>query len=383
MRYFFYLLLFLSATNSLSAQSFSLGHVQRAFVDSSRANRNVTCEIYYPSDIAGDNVSVATGTFPILVIGHGFVMSPSVYDIYWEALVPAGYIVIVTTTEGSLFPSHDNFGKDMAFLVTHLQSEAEVNGSLFWNAVATTSAVMGHSMGGGAAFLAMNENTSITALVAMAPAETNPSAISAASMINRPALVFSGINDCVAPPAEHQIPMYEALSSSCKTYLGIVGGDHCQFASPNFNCTFGQSTCSPQGTISASEQQADVLSNLIPWLDYYLKNDCVRGETFQSNIADNVAFEVQQNCVLGCGVGILNESEKEFAIYPNPFEDQLNYLVNSTLIDKEYRVVDVFGKKIIEGRIASVNGSVNTENWSSGLYFFKVQDGISFKVVKP
>jgi hypothetical protein len=58
-------------------------------------------------------------------------------------------------------------------------------------------------------------------------------------------------------------------------------------------------------------------------------------------------------------------------------------LVNSTLIDKEYRVVDVFGKKIIEGRIASVNGSVNTENWSSGLYFFKVQDGPSFKVVKP
>jgi dienelactone hydrolase len=383
MRYFFYLLLFLSATNSLSAQSFSLGHVQRAFVDSSRANRNVTCEIYYPSNNSGDNVTVATGAFPVVVIGHGFVMSPAVYDIYWEALVPAGYIVVVPTTEGSLFPSHDNFGKDMAFLVTQLQSEAAVNGSMFWNAVATKSAVMGHSMGGGAAFLAMNENPSITALVAMAPAETNPSAISAASTINRPALVFSGINDCVAPPAEHQIPMYEALSSSCKTYLGIVGGDHCQFASPNFNCTFGQSTCSPQGTISATEQQADVLSNLIPWLDYYLKNDCVRGETFQSNIAGNVAFEVQQNCVLGCGVGILNESEKEFAIYPNPFEDQLNYLVNSTLIDKEYRVVDVFGKKIIEGRIASVNGSVNTENWSSGLYFFKVQDGPSFKVVKP
>lgn len=365
------------------AQNYSIGHVQENWIDPTRSNRNVTCEIYYPSNNAGDNVTVATGAFPVVVIGHGFVMSPSVYDIYWEALVPEGYIVVVPTTEGSLFPSHDNFGKDMAFLVTQLQSEGAVNGSLFWNAVATTSAVMGHSMGGGAAFLAMNENPSITALVAMAPAETNPSAISAASTIDRPALVFSGINDCVAPPAEHQIPMYEALSSSCKTYLGIVGGDHCQFASPNFNCTFGQSTCSPQGTISATEQQADVLSNLIPWLDYYLKNDCVRGETFQSNIAGNVAFEVQQNCVLGCGVGILNESEKEFAIYPNPFEDQLNYLVNSTLIDKEYRVVDVFGKKIIEGRIASVNGSVNTENWSSGLYFFKVQDGPSFKVVKP
>jgi predicted dienelactone hydrolase len=372
MRYFFYLLLFLSATNSLSAQIFSLGHVQRAFVDSSRANRNVTCEIYYPSDIAGDNVSVATGTFPIVVIGHGFVMSPSVYDIYWEALVPEGYIVVVPTTEGSLFPSHDNFGKDMAFLVSQLQSEAEVNGSLFWNAVAATSAVMGHSMGGGAAFLAMNENPSITAMVAMAPAETNPSAITAASTIDRPTLIFSGINDCVAPPAEHQIPMYEALSSSCKTYLGIVGGDHCQFASPNFNCTFGQSTCSPQGTISATEQQADVLSNLIPWLDYYLKNDCAPGETFQSNIVGNVAFEVQQNCVLGCGAGITGQNDISFSIYPNPSSDVLRWHGDARFVGQTFSIVDMQGRIIAQGNLNGTAEIISISNWSKGMYWLRV-----------
>jgi hypothetical protein len=237
-------------------------------------------------------------------------------------------------------------------------------------------------MGGGAAFLAMNENPNITALVAMAPAETNPSAISAASSITRPALIFSGINDCVAPPAEHQIPMYEALSSSCKTYLGIVGGDHCQFASPNFNCTFGQSTCSPQGTISASEQQADVLNNLLPWLDYYLKGICTQGEVFQSNVSNAAVFELSQNCTLGCGTGILNWSDKEFSIYPNPFYDQINYLVNSTLTDKYYIVVDGFGKIVIEGKLKPGHVSLNTKNWASGLYFFKVQDGGTIKIVK-
>jgi dienelactone hydrolase len=368
----FILVLFIGFTIPMRSQGFDLGHVQRTFVDSSRANRNVTCEIYYPSDIAGDNVSVANGAYPIVVIGHGFVMSPAVYDIYWEALVPEGYIVVVPTTEGSLFPSHDNFGKDMAFLVTQLQSEAEVNGSLFWNAVASTSAVMGHSMGGGAAFLAMNENPSITALVAMAPAETNPSAISAASTINRPALIFSGINDCVAPPAEHQIPMYEALSSSCKTYLGIVGGDHCQFASPNFNCTFGQSTCSPQGTISATEQQADVLSNLIPWLDYYLKNDCVRGETFQSNIVGNLAFEVQQNCVLGCGAGILNESENEFAIYPNPVSDDLHWRGENKYWNQPYTVSDLQGRVVFKGKISNPSTLFNVSEWPNGMYLLRV-----------
>ncbi len=372
MRYFFYLLLFLSATNSLSAQSFSLGHVQRAFVDSSRANRNVTCEIYYPSDIAGDNVSAATGSFPVVVIGHGFVMSPSVYDIYWEALVPEGYIVVVPTTEGSLFPSHDNFGKDMAFLVTQLQSEAGVNGSLFWNAVGTTSAVMGHSMGGGAAFLAMNENPSITALVAMAPAETNPSAISAASTINRPALIFSGINDCVAPPAEHQIPMYEALSSGCKTYLGIVGGDHCQFASPNFNCTFGQSTCSPQATISAADQQASILNNVLPWLDYYLKGICTQGEVFQANATDASVFEMNQNCTLGCGAGILNESENEFAIYPNPVSDDLHWRGENKYWNQPYTVSDLQGRVVFKGKISNPSTLFNVSEWANGMYLLRV-----------
>lgn len=372
MRYFFYLLLFLSATNSLSAQSFSLGHVQWAFVDSSRANRNVTCEIYYPSDIAGDNVSVATGAFPIVVIGHGFVMSPSVYDIYWEALVPEGYIVVVPTTEGSLFPSHDNFGKDMAFLVTQLQSEAEVNGSLFWNAVASTSAVMGHSMGGGAAFLAMNENPSISAMVAMAPAETNPSAISAASAINRPTLIFSGINDCVAPPAEHQIPMYEALSSSCKTYLGIVGGDHCQFASPNFNCTFGQSTCSPQATISAADQQASILNNVLPWLDYYLKGICTQGEVFQSNVSNTTSFELIQNCNLGCGADVYDSTSQPFSLYPNPSSDQLRWKGDAQWIGQSFLILDVQGRTIAKGVLNKTSEVTDISKLKSGMYWLKV-----------
>jgi predicted dienelactone hydrolase len=356
----------------LWAQNFSIGHQQTAFIDASRANRSVGCEIYYPSDVAGDNAPLASGSFPIVAFGHGFVMTASVYNPYWEGLVPEGYIVILPTTEGSLFPSHSEFGKDLAFLIQSIQFASNQIGSDFYGHVSSTSAVMGHSMGGGAAFLAMNENPSITALVAMAPAETNPSAISAASTINRPALIFSGINDCVAPPAEHQIPMYEALSSSCKTYLGIVGGDHCQFASPNFNCTFGQSTCSPQGTISATEQQADVLSNLIPWLDYYLKNDCVPGETFQSNIAGNVAFEVQQNCVLGCGAGITGQNDISFSIYPNPSSDVLRWHGDTRFVGQTFSIVDMQGRIIAQGNLNGTAEIISISNWSKGMYWLKV-----------
>lgn len=366
---FFFLFM---ASMGFHAQNFSIGHLQEVFVDALRANRNVSCEIYYPANAPGDNVAIAGGVFPVVVIGHGFVMSASVYDIYWNALVPEGYVVVVPTTEGSLFPSHDNFGKDMAFLVTQMQSEGVNASSLFYNAIDATSAVMGHSMGGGAAFLAMQANPNITAMAAMAPAETTPSAVSAAGNIQRPALVFSGINDCVAPPADHQLPMYNALASGCKSYLGIVGGDHCQFASPNFNCTFGQSTCSPQGTISASTQQASVMDNLIPWLDFYLKNDCAQGEVFQNNVSNNSAFELQQNCTMGCAAGIINTADFSFSLYPNPSSEMLHWKGTEAWVGQTFCIVDMQGRIIAQGQLNGASAVADISDWANGMYWLRV-----------
>ena len=260
----------------------------------------------------------------------------------------------------------------MAFLVTQMQSEGASASSLFYNAIDATSAVMGHSMGGGAAFLAMQANPNITALAAMAPAETNPSAVGAAANIQRPALIFSGINDCVAPPADHQLPMYNALASGCKSYLGIVGGDHCQFASPNFNCTFGQSTCSPQGTISATTQQAAVLDNLIPWLDHYLKNDCTRGEAFQSNVSNNAAFELQQNCVLGCGSGISNVAHFNFSLYPNPCAEWLRWKGDAKWVGQTFSIVDIQGRVIAQGQLNGASEVADISDWANGMYWLRV-----------
>lgn len=366
------ILLILLSSVLMTAQDFSIGHQQTSFVDVSRNNRVVTCEIYYPANTAGDNVAVAPGVFPIVVMGHGFVMPASVYDIYWEALVPEGYIVVLPTTETSLFPSHENFGRDMAFLVTALQEENSNGSSLFYNAIGNTSAVMGHSMGGGSAFLAMTYNTNITALAAMAPAETNPSAISAAVNIQKPTLIFSGINDCVAPPADHQMPMFNASVSVCKSYVGIVGGDHCQFASPNFNCTLGQSTCSPQGTISATEQQSSVLNNLIPWLDFYLKDNCAQGEAFQSNVSNSPSFELIQNCALGCGADVHNNTGLSFSLYPNPSSDQLRWKGDAQWVGQSFLILDVQGRTVAKGVLNKTSEVTDISKLKSGMYWLKV-----------
>ena len=149
MRYMILLLCIILMHAFASAQDFKIGHVQRSFVDTTRNNRQVTCEIYYPANINGDNVAIANGIFPTLVFGHGFVMPASAYDVYWNAIVPKGYIMIFPTTESSLSPSHLNFGKDIAFLTQIMKQQHRISTSLFFNAVDSTSAVMGHSMGGG------------------------------------------------------------------------------------------------------------------------------------------------------------------------------------------------------------------------------------------
>jgi len=357
---------------TMQAQNFMIGHQQMNFVDASRNNRPVPCEIYYHADVIGEGVSVSAGVFPLVVFGHGFVMTASVYDVYWNALVPEGYIVVVPTTEGSLFPSHDNFGKDMAFLVDQMQVENSLSSSLFYNAILPTSAVIGHSMGGGAAFLAMQDNTNITALAAMAPAETTPSAVTAAASIQRPSLIFSGINDCVAPPADHQLPMYNALSSSCKSYLGIVGADHCQFASPNFNCTLGQSTCSPQATISATTQQAAVLDNLIPWLDFYLKDNCAQGEVFQSNVSSTTSLELIQNCALGCGSDVHNTASLSFSLFPNPCSDELRWKGDAQWVGQSFVILDVQGRTLAKGVLNKTSEVTDISKLKTGMYWLKV-----------
>ena len=164
----------------LAQTPYPVGHSSLSFTDASRSSRSVTAEVYYPATSAGDNTPFVTGYFPVIAFGHGFVMTYSAYAPYWNALVPQGYILICATTETGIAPSHSDFGKDLAFLIRTLQTEGNSSSSNFYQHVAASSAVMGHSMGGGASFLAAQYLPSITALVNMAAAETNPSAVRAA-----------------------------------------------------------------------------------------------------------------------------------------------------------------------------------------------------------
>lgn len=305
-------LIFFIPFSSLFAQ-YLIGHRTFTFNDPSRTGgfgsgggpgRQIQTEIYYPATAAGDNTPFVTDSFPYIVFGHGFVMTWDAYMNFVNELVPKGYILLFPRTEGSITPNHNDFGLDLALVANSFRSLGQNPSSVYYQRVGSTCAIMGHSMGGGAAFLAAANNTNITALATVAAAETTPSAINAAKNVKVPTLVMYGGNDCVTPPTNHQLKMYDSLGTKCKTLINIVGGSHCQFAESNFNCNFGETTCSPGPAITRAVQHQRMFKYLVPWLNKVLKGACHPQSNIDSLLQVSTTSEItwQQSCIPQAGL---------------------------------------------------------------------------------
>ena len=358
--------------SSLSAQQ--IGHTTVTFIDSLRNNRQIATEIYYPATSAGNNTPIAAGVFPLITFGHGFVMVWSAYQNFWDSLVPEGYILAFPTTEGGFSPSHADFGKDLKFLIAKIQSSG-VGAVIPSASVGTTSAIMGHSMGGGCSFLAAENNLMITTMVSFASANTNPSSITASQQVSVPTLLFSGTNDCVTPPSQHQNIMYDSTAAAFKTQVNITGGGHCFFANSNFNCTFGENTCSPSPTITRAEQQSVTNNFLKLWLAYFLKNDCQKAQDFQDSLSMSSKISYRQSQAIGCFTGITNSNfyPNSFKVFPNPFSTQTTLQTDILLHNATFTVYNCFGQKVRE--ITNISGNTATfyrDNLPSGLYFIRL-----------
>lgn len=371
------IILLLMLTNNCYSQVYSIGHKSVTYTDPARSNRSVPCEIYYPSNTAGENTAIANGQFPVIVFGHGFVMGYDAYQSYWDSIVPKGYIMVFPTTEGSIFPTpnHLTFGLDLAFAVSKMQAEGNLSSSFFYQKIASTSAIFGHSMGGKGSVIASSNNTNITTTVSfgMSNSNTPDAIIDYAPSVTVPAIVFSGANDCVAVPADNQVPLYNALGSLCKTFISVTGGSHCQFAESNFNCNFGESTCSPGPTISRDEQHATVLSLLLPYLDFMLKNNSIAEATFLNRLTTGTSITYLRNCLTSTA-DIQNVDNSKFTFNPNPVENFVKFDIESINLPKQLTITDMTGRKILSEVINNKNEIVNLSKLESGSYMVHIDN---------
>lgn len=366
------IVLLLTMIHGLTAQE--IGHTTVTFTDPSRGNRQIKTEVYYPATASGTDAPIAPGVFPLIVYGHGFVMTWSAYQNIWTALVPEGYIVAFPTTEGGLAPKHADFGLDLAFLVTEIQQQG-AGTSVPAASVGHTAAIMGHSMGGGSSFLAAADNTSITTMVSFAAANTNPSSIDAARKVVVPTLIFSGTNDCIAPPGAQQDIMYDSTATAYKTQVYIAGGGHCYYADFNFNCSLGEATCSPSPAISREEQEATTADFLKLWLARYLSGDCNKGQQFQDSLTLSPRITYRQSESISCISGTEESGVSAIAhtLFPNPMDTQLVLEVRGEELTT-LTVFDLQGRLMFE-QVFAQRTMVDTTSLEKGMYVYHLHNG--------
>jgi predicted dienelactone hydrolase len=281
-----------------TAQQYNAVHTSVVLRDSERRNRRVPVELYYPEkNVSADSCTKADDDerFPVICFAHGYLLSGKSYQHLVDILVPEGFIMACLSSGDGLFPSHRRLGEDLRFVSKEAGKLDTDPDSPLFGRVDTLRCLMGHSMGGGAAFLAAAGNPSVHALVALAPFDTHISAIDAASSTAVPTLIFSGTYDCITPPEEHHLPMYEASASSDRTIILIKKGTHCNMGVSFDKCEVGERMARCEPGISGEEQLAILARYMVPWLRYFLKGEEEQGVRFDAVLRSDTTVTWRQS----------------------------------------------------------------------------------------
>jgi len=282
----------------IASQGYNAGHSSITLKDTSRRNRKIPVEIFYPEMNIVDSSANAVRNnerFPLICFGHGYLMSGVWYQDIVDILVPQGYIVVLPNSEDGLFPSHKTLGEDLRFALDEISRFGTDSSFFLYNRIDTAKCLMGHSMGGGSLFLGAEMNAEINAVVGLAPLETRTSSIRAAAFVTVPTLIIAGSNDCITPAEKHQVPLYNASASPDKTYILITGGTHCQMGVSHPKCTRGEKMARCTPGISGEEQLRIMTRYLIPWLAYFLKGETEEGVCFDMTLSTDTTVTYVQS----------------------------------------------------------------------------------------
>ena len=81
------------------------------------------------------------------------------------------------------------------------------------------------------------------------------------------------------------------------------------------------------------------------------------------------------NCGYPTGLVGSDETERIFDIYPNPAKDILYVDFVNSEDKRRFEIYDSFGKLVLNEDISTQHSSLNTQQLTSGIYFYKVISG--------
>jgi dienelactone hydrolase len=364
---------------------FRVGERDFNFTDPSlpAGNQRVPGKVFFPATEANP-AALPNDTFPCIAFGHGFNIGYLSYRTIYRHLASWGYIVITPDVQNGVNVNHRTFALQLAACLRYLKQEAQKEESFYFQKIASVSACIGHSMGGGSSFLVPSVWDSVTAIVGLAPAETNPSAIEALKNSQTPILIISGSADNTTPEGQHQIPMYNATPAQ-KLWISLRGGAHCKFTDGTTICDL----VSSPGTITREEQLRLTQKYVTPFLEFFLKNK-KPAQTYicgDSIVADSAARRLQFSTNISCTPPTATASEKSKTpaalCYPSTISREVYVWVASPGVLSFF---DNSGKKVYE-RILEDAGlhTILLPSIASGLLSWRFENGKGYesgKVIK-
>ena len=282
----------------LFSQQYQIGRMEAGFTDHDREDRVVKALILYPADSAGTDVPLALRVgkgFPVIVFGHGYMMPVKYYRNIWECTVPEGFVFVLPKSASGLFPSHMEFGTDLAFILDEMIRLDGDTSSIFHGKLQSYGCLMGHSMGGGSAVLGARKTEAARTLLVLSPLDTRPSSAEAARELSVPSLVIAGSDDWITPPENHQQPIYESLQSGQKTYIMIKGATHCQMAGKYRLCNFAEKSIDLEPGIPREKQHRILERYMLPWLKFHLYGDTASGRRFDQQLESDTGIVFRRN----------------------------------------------------------------------------------------
>lgn len=354
-----------------------------------RDARSMSCRVYYPALLDGENAAIdtANGPYPVIAFGHGFLTLTSYYISVFERLSSHGFIVIAPQFTDT---QHGELGKDLVTCLNYVKSLSRMPGDRFFGLVDTLkTGVSGHSMGGGASLLATLYDTTIVVSAPFVAAETTPSIIGSINTTKSWIYLISAQNDGITPPVSTQIPMYNNAPGN-KALLTIKGANHTKFMD---NSLLDWSD--PRGYLSRPRQIYTSQKYLTAAMRYFLK-----GEDFYRRFVFGDSVAADTSVILETTVGIRGKPRAllgEFSVsqnYPNPFNPvtriEYSLPVASRVTIEIFRITGEETARIDQGEVPEgVNffgidaGKLGLE---SGVYIYRViatgEDGRSHSAAR-
>lgn len=179
--------------------------------------------VFYPLTLSFDRPNGAIAFSP------GFRAAAENYEWWGPTLASLGYNVFIFNTNE---PTDGLAARADALvaLVEFIKAENANPDSPVTNKIDVDKiALMGHSMGGGAALAAADRlGDEVGAVIPLAAycCEPGGSFEGDFSSLTAAALVIASAEDTVAPPADHARMLYDQLGSENKVYMEFAAGDH-------------------------------------------------------------------------------------------------------------------------------------------------------------